>query len=98
MSAERVRRTAKAPVAASPLKPKGERTRAPPMGPPEFIEAMRRDPVARRRFSALPEHERRDCIEWINAARLPATRAKRIGEAMARLAAGRAWQGTKPRP
>jgi uncharacterized protein YdeI (YjbR/CyaY-like superfamily) len=62
------------------------------MGPPEFIAAMQRDPVARRHFCALPEEDRRDCLEWINAAAQPSRRAARTAQAVARLAAGQPWK------
>jgi uncharacterized protein YdeI (YjbR/CyaY-like superfamily) len=93
MVTRRVQRAAPAAEAPAASTPKGAVTRAPPMGPPEFIAAMQRDPAARRHFSALPEDDRRDCIEWINAAAHPGPRANRTAQAIARLAAGQPWRG-----
>jgi uncharacterized protein YdeI (YjbR/CyaY-like superfamily) len=55
--------------------------------PPDLVRALARSPKARRTFEAFPRSTRRRLLEWIEGAKRPETRAKRIEETarMARL-------------
>jgi uncharacterized protein YdeI (YjbR/CyaY-like superfamily) len=53
--------------------------------PPDLARALRAHPNARERFDAFPPSSRRAILEWIDAAKRPETRARRIEET-ARLA------------
>ncbi len=56
--------------------------------PRELEEALDLAPASRPFFESLPPSCRRNCILWVSAARRPATRARRAGEAAAAFARG----------
>ena len=65
--------------------------------PAELKEALDARPEARRNWDAFPRSTRRATLEWIAAAKRPATREKRIGEAV-ELAAQNLRAQQWPRP
>lgn len=56
--------------------------------PPEFEERLRQDKQAAQFFDSLAASYRRQFIGWINAARRPDTRQRRLDETMALLRRG----------
>ena len=72
----------KPPKAAKPPKPEIAM-------PGDFASALAASRAARRHFDALAPSYRRDYLEWITTAKAPATRAKRIAEAVGWLAEGK---------
>jgi len=54
--------------------------------PPDVDQALGRAPAAAARFARLPASHRREYLNWIAEAKRPATRARRIGEMVERLA------------
>lgn len=68
--------------AAKPPKPEAE-------VPEALAEALARDPAAAAAFDAFPPGARRDYCEWIAEARQPATRDKRLGDAIAWIREGK---------
>ena len=74
----------------------GEGPRRPPRRPrpdvpvpPELLGALANDAAARATFDAFPPSARRDYCEWISEAKRPETRARRAGQAIAWLRAGK---------
>lgn len=67
--------------------------------PADLKEALARRPAAHTFFAGLAPSHRRDYVEWITAAKAPATRARRLATAVAWLAAGkrRNWKYERPR-
>jgi uncharacterized protein YdeI (YjbR/CyaY-like superfamily) len=63
--------------------------RAPLRVPPYIRKALRSHAAARRTFERLAPSYRRRYVGWIDSARRPETKAKRLREALALLAAGR---------
>lgn len=70
--------------------------KTPPPAPPipvmadELAAALREHPAARRTFEALPPSQRRRYVAWIHLAKRPATREKRLRDALTLLEAGKA--------
>jgi hypothetical protein len=56
----------------------------------ELHDALGRNARARDAFAGLPPSHKREYLDWIAEAKQPSTRAKRIAEAVARLANGAA--------
>lgn len=54
--------------------------------PEDLTAALDADPAARRHWNGFPRSVRRGILEWINAAKTPETRSRRV-EGTARLAA-----------
>ena len=52
---------------------------------PEFEQALRSDAQAWRNYQALAPGYRKQYAGWLNSARRPETRAKRLAEALERL-------------
>lgn len=57
--------------------------------PRYIVKAIKSNPEAWSFFQKLPRSERRNFVVWIHLAKRPATRARRIRESLALLAAGR---------
>jgi uncharacterized protein YdeI (YjbR/CyaY-like superfamily) len=57
--------------------------------PEDFATALAADARAQASFDGFPPGARRDYLEWIVEARQPATRARRIAQAVAQLAEGK---------
>lgn len=57
--------------------------------PADFAKALRGSPGARKGFDGLAPSYRRQYLGWIAQARRPETRARRIAQAVGRLATGR---------
>jgi uncharacterized protein YdeI (YjbR/CyaY-like superfamily) len=53
---------------------------AAPRIPPDLAKALRAYPQALANFRRFPPSQRRGMIEWIEAAKKPATRARRVAE------------------
>ena len=68
-------------------KPAGEEPE--PRVPTDLRKALAADPVAKARWSNLTPIARRDFITWIDSAKLPETRRRRIERAGSMLAAGK---------
>jgi uncharacterized protein YdeI (YjbR/CyaY-like superfamily) len=80
---------APAGLAAAP----SDKTSAPPAIPEmteDLAAALREHAAARRAFEALPPSHRRRYVAWIHFAKRAQTRQRRVGEAVALLAAGKA--------
>jgi hypothetical protein len=56
---------------------------------PDIADAVRADPQARAFFESLASFYRKNYVRWIEEAKRPETRAKRIAEAVSLLNAGR---------
>ena len=54
--------------------------------PDDLAESLKRNPAAKRHFEAFPRSSRKIALYWIQSAKRPETRAKRIEETV-RLAA-----------
>ncbi len=57
--------------------------------PLDLHKALAATPAAKTRWSGLTSNERRDLIDWVNAAEQREARARRVDDACAMLAAGR---------
>ena len=55
----------------------------------DLADALRAEPKARRTFESLATFYRKAFVDWINGARRPETRAKRVAETVEALNAGR---------
>jgi uncharacterized protein YdeI (YjbR/CyaY-like superfamily) len=55
---------------------------------PDFRTALKANPLANKHFDTLSQTSRKQYIIWINTAKRPETRAKRINEAVTLLAKG----------
>ena len=79
----------KGPVARAAKRPKD------PIAVPEDVSAaIGRNRKAQAAFEAFSRSHRREYVQWITEARTDATRARRLEQAIARLAEGK---GSKPR-
>jgi len=56
---------------------------------PDFADALRAEPEARRFFESLATFYRNAMVTWVEGAKRPDTRARRIAETVADLNAGR---------
>ena len=56
---------------------------------PDFAEALEAEPQARRFFESLATFYRNGFVAWVEGAKRPETRAKRIAETVAALKQGR---------
>lgn len=72
----------KSPVRKSAPKP-------PPVTPPDLAAALADAPAAQAAFDAFPPGCRREYIDWIVEAKRAETRARRVAEAVAWMAAGK---------
>jgi uncharacterized protein YdeI (YjbR/CyaY-like superfamily) len=54
--------------------------------PPDLAKALRANPAARKNFQAFPPSTRKGFLFWLGDAKLPATRARRVREIVARAA------------
>lgn len=73
------------------------RKRPSPRTPSDLAAAFGRAAGAMAIFEAFPPSHKREYIEWISKAKRPETRARRIGQAVERIAGGkpRNWKHTK---
>jgi uncharacterized protein YdeI (YjbR/CyaY-like superfamily) len=58
--------------------------------PPDLAAALRKDARARATFEGFPPSKRRDYVEWIVEAKGAETRARRLAQAVAWMAEGKA--------
>lgn len=56
---------------------------------PEFSSALQENPVARAQFEKLPLSHKKEYLIWINTAKRPETRGKRIRESILLITAGK---------
>ena len=64
--------------------------------PPDLSAALDADPEARRHWDAFPRSARRGILEWVQGAKKPETRAKRVVETAQQAARGERanqWRG-----
>lgn len=59
--------------------------------PPQLAQALKKDRAAAAFFETLKPTYQREYIAWNTFAKLPETKAKRLAETMAALAAGKKW-------
>jgi uncharacterized protein YdeI (YjbR/CyaY-like superfamily) len=76
---------------------KVERHRAPKPAlkvPAYFMAALRRNPTALAAFKSFPPSHRREYVEWVVEAKRDDTRARRLSQALERMAEGKArnWE------
>lgn len=85
--------------AKAPRAPKTGNEKPAPTVPVELAAALRREPKARAFFATLAPSHQRDYAEWITEAKQPATRERRIAQALVWLAEGkrRNWKYETPR-
>jgi hypothetical protein len=57
--------------------------------PADLAEALEREPAARRFFDGLAYTQRKEYARWVESAKRPETRERRLAEAVALLLAGR---------
>ena len=69
--------------------PRATRRRPEPKVPPDLKRALGRNPRARSAFDAFPPSHRREYVEWIEEAKRPETRARRIATAVEWIAEGK---------
>ncbi len=63
----------------------------PPIEPPrDLLDALASNPAAQATFDGFPPGKRRDYVEWITGAKREDTRARRVAQAVAWLAEGKA--------
>lgn len=65
--------------------------------PEDLLAALKKDKKARATFESFPPGQRREYVDWINEAKRPETRAKRLATALEWLAEGkkRNWKYEK---
>jgi uncharacterized protein YdeI (YjbR/CyaY-like superfamily) len=56
---------------------------------PDIAAALHAEPAGRRFFESLPTFYRKNFVRWIDGAKRPETRAKRIAETVATLKSGK---------
>jgi uncharacterized protein YdeI (YjbR/CyaY-like superfamily) len=61
--------------------------------PDDLAEALDQHPDLQRRFNGLAYSHRREYVEWIEAAKKPETRARRIQGTLERVAQGQRLKG-----
>jgi hypothetical protein len=76
---------------ASELPPPPPRKRAPWPVPDFFAEALRRNRAAAEGYAKLPPSCQREYLVWLSTAKREETRAKRLTQTLAALAAGKRW-------
>jgi uncharacterized protein YdeI (YjbR/CyaY-like superfamily) len=59
--------------------------RPPPTVPPDLAEALAASAAAKAAFEGLPPSHRREYIDWIEEAKKPETRARRVAETVRRV-------------
>ena len=73
------------------VKVERRRTPKPPVKAPAYVmAALRKNPKALTTFKALPPSHKREYIEWIVEAKQDQTRQKRLAQAIAWMAEGKA--------
>lgn len=68
--------------------------------PADLAEALAANAEAKRHFDAFPPSHQREYIDWINDAKQPQTRAKRLATTVAQSAEGKSqnWRYERPKP
>ena len=56
--------------------------------PADFLTALAAAPEAAQRFSKMPPSHKREYVVWIEGARNPETRARRVAAAVQRILSG----------
>lgn len=82
--------------------PKTKKSAAPERRPRHAMPAVVRAALASRglteAYRARPPYQRNDYLGWITAAKLPATRQKRLDQMLGELAAGGVYMGMAHAP
>jgi len=87
-----VRKAVKLNDAGVPSPTRGKAARRPaPRAPADLRKALAANAKARATFAALPPSGRREYVEWLTGAKRTETRTRRLGQAVAALAAGKAF-------
>jgi hypothetical protein len=73
----------KGPIAARATR------KAEPRPSPEFLAALARSAKARKAYDTLPPSHKREYLEWIDGAKRPETRARRITQAIEQIQDGK---------
>lgn len=86
--------------AQAPRAPKTGDAKPPPTVPEDLAAALRREPKARAFFATLAPGHQRDYTGWITEAKQPATRERRLAQAIEWLAEGkrRNWKYETRKP
>jgi hypothetical protein len=63
----------------------------------DFAKAFGADAKVRRFFDSLPTHYRKNYVRWVEEAKRPETRARRIAETVEALRAGKRQRDEQPR-
>ncbi len=79
------------------IPPLPKKKRKPFPVPDYFAKALKKNKAASRSFATLAPTYQREYIVWLRSAKLPETRARRLKETLAALAAGRKWANRKLR-
>ena len=85
-----VRRAARLNEAGPRTTPRKRSPRPAPRTPPDLRAALAGNARARATFAALPPSGRREYVEWLSDAKRVETRARRLQQTVAWLAAGKA--------
>jgi uncharacterized protein YdeI (YjbR/CyaY-like superfamily) len=72
------------------MSPKERAKKGEPVAPPELVKALDADPAAKSKFAELRLSCRREYIEWIEQAKRPETRERRVATTIAQVAEGKA--------
>jgi uncharacterized protein YdeI (YjbR/CyaY-like superfamily) len=65
------------------------RRKPPPKAPPDLAGALRKDAKARATWARLTPGQQREYVDWLMEAKRAETRARRLGETLSLLAAGK---------
>jgi uncharacterized protein YdeI (YjbR/CyaY-like superfamily) len=65
------------------------RRKPPPKAPPDLAGALRKDAKARATWARLTPGQQRESVDWLVEAKRAETRARRLGETLSLLAAGK---------
>jgi hypothetical protein len=76
---------------AKPPSRTAPRAKAPLEVPADLMEALGGVPEALRTFEAFAPSHRKEYVAWITEAKTPATRARRLAQAVAWMAEGKRW-------
>jgi uncharacterized protein YdeI (YjbR/CyaY-like superfamily) len=81
-------------------RPRKAEPKPPPVMPPDLAEALAARADAKRHFDAFSPSHQREYIEWINSAKQPQTRARRLAATVEQSAEGKSqnWRYERPKP
>jgi len=92
-----VRKAVKLNAAGVPSPTRGRAARRPaPRPPADLRRELATNANARATFATLPPSAKREYVEWLTGAKRTETRARRLGQTVAALAAGRRFSWKSP--